>query len=88
MAEEARPLWSYPGFNIYGWDSDNQTWRQLVRHDEKPCDEAVWLYRNPLLAEDDPAWYEWSEDGQRYRIERWSPEALALARREYPFFSW
>ncbi len=88
MDLEDRPQWSVPGFSVFLWDAEAETWRRAARHEDKPCDEALWLYRNLLLADEEPGSYEWSEDGVRYRIERWSPKALELARRKYPFFSW
>jgi hypothetical protein len=73
-----------PGMNVSVWDGELQDWRQVTRHDERPCGEALWLYRSLLLAVDEPASYEWKEGDARFRIERWSRQALDIARRQYP----
>lgn len=67
----ASPLrWSIKGLSVYLWDEALDAWRRAELHAEKPCDEALWLYRNLLHTFSDPAFYEWKEGAYRFRIQR------------------
>lgn len=83
-----RPRWGVVGINLFRRDADHEEWRQITTHDDAPCQEACWLYRNMLLQFPEPSFYEWKEGETRFRAERWSDAALEVAKREQPFLSW
>ena len=73
--------WRVNGANVFLWESEVGEWRQVTTIAQSPDDDSMWLYKNLLDAFDEPSAYEWQEGERRYRIERWSDEALEVARR-------
>jgi hypothetical protein len=83
-ANNPQPRWSMPGLSIYRQDDPEAEWRLVTRYADVPCKEALWLYRSLLLTIPETSFYEWTEDGVRFRMERWSAAALEVARKQYP----
>lgn len=71
--------WGLGGVIVSLWDETLRDWRRVTTLAEKPCNEAITLYRTLLLELREAESYEWREDGKRYRMERWSAPALRTA---------
>jgi hypothetical protein len=82
-----RVQWWVLGVNVFIWDAGRQDWRQVTTYREEPSREALVLHRTLLLGLDEPRSYDWREGEARYRMERWSDGALAVARAQHPWFA-